>query len=381
MSLPAQCKAIIDIAFDSETVWNRIEGILNLETFDLSCTVTSTPDQRWAMMFERNRISISELVIEYNEQWCNAVDINKVAYLAHCSGFSVEDPPEREMDLQFHFKKNELKLRKPEPFTSQQLIFVGMRKNGVSSEVMYNGEKICVKGEKHDDILRVESEGPLSEDIEHLVYMAFSIYQNGKLTLHAKYDNEFIFLYPAKREISGIDVHFGIWPFNVLWNWLLKDDLYKKWLYCIEFFFAGMQKSGSYIDFRLMNLFVFINAVISIDRVEGSKEQFGAEIASLLDISEGDGYWLAYVRNALVHDGAAIPHAIEKANDEFLKKQTKQGKKLVRYKNFELPTEHPNDRAFLLYCDIMDLTEAFIMRSAGYTDKWLEIKKRFGLTI
>ena len=123
-----------------------------------------------------------------------------------------------------------------------------------------------------------------------------------------------------------------------------------------------------------MNLFVFVNAVISINRPHEEKEKFGSEIAQLLDIDEGDGFWLAYVRNALVYDGAAIPHAIEKANDEFLKKQTKQGKKLVRYKKFELPTEHPNDRAFLLYCDIMDLTEAFIMRSAGYTDKWLEIK-------
>lgn len=380
MSIPTQCNVLMNIAIGSEEMWSNVTGVLDLETFNLSCSVIANPDQQLKIL-RQDPISLVKLSVQYNDMLYNVILQKNDAYLTYKSKYIFNGTDEQTINFRFSFLRSELKLKKTAIEKKQQLFFIGMRKNGISTEVEYSGKKICIRGDKHDDILLVDSEMPLTKDIERLIYMTFSIYQNGKLTLHIKHDNEIMFLYPVKREIHGIDVHFDIFPFNVLWSWLLKENLYKKWMYCIEFFFAGMQKSGSYIDFRLMNLFVFINAVISINRPHGEKEKFGSEIAQLLDIDEGDGFWLAYVRNALVHDGAAIPHAIEKANDEFLKKQTKQGKKLVRYKNFELPTEHPNDRAFLLYCDIMDLTEAFIMRSAGYTDKWLEIKKRFGLTI
>lgn len=353
-------------------VWNNVPAMIDFYDNRINCEIAINLIELMALSDPQ----ITALSIRYSDS-DYAVDVNKCNILlfstSSCTYDCTRNTLERKrVTISFSFKKSILSLIPHDKDRVYSLVFSGACKEPFEMEQQYKGQNFCFSSPKDCDLLTVSSDTVFPKDTWALIIMSFSLFQNAEIRLLETHTPDDFQLYIQLPPPPGTHLctHKNI--FSLIWDWLAVDDNFLQQRNMLEFFFAGARNREGYIDFRLINLFVCINSIC------GGTGQFGVNIANRFRISEGDGHWLAYVRNRMVHEGASIAEAIDGAFADFNDKQVPRGLTLSRYAAYQTTTEPREKLIFALYCDVIDLIMAYFMRTIGCSQRISEMRAIYG---
>lgn len=335
-------------------IWENVPGIVDFHENNICCDLDVRVTRAMALEKLEEEIQLTALTIKYSGSWYQA-DVSKCHFFIYFVPNAVNNPKGMEKrSLSVTFLKAMLSLTPHDTDSHFVMVFSGANPWPLEASVAYRGQTFHLNSPKNSDLLTVSSDGEFPENIWILISASFSLFQNGGIR-HLEYHSVDEFqLYIQAPPPAGTPLCSDKNIFPMLWDWLANGDNFLRQRNTIEFFLAGSQNREGYLEFRLINLFVCMNSICGPEDCA-----FGKKIARCFGIDEADGYWLAYVRDNLVHEGKSIGQAISEAFIRFEKRQKPQGLTLVRYTS---PVTKKK-----LYGDMIDLIMHYFMNEIGYT--------------
>ena len=247
--------------------------------------------------------------------------------------------------LVFSFEKNILSIpRLKSDNHNYRLVFLGAR-NKLNLSINYNGQ--VLRFYTQDEFLNISSEEPMPEKISQFTSMAYSLFQNSEIKLLEEHSPNVFKLYIQFPAPPGRVLCYGSKIFEKIWNWVVENDESEKKKNAIDFFISGAKLTGESFDFRLMKLFVAIDAICK----EKGKALYRC-ITKEFSLDEADGVLIANVRNAMIHDGVDANSAIESVLN----------KKLIK---FDYIKSDDKDKKVKFYCGVIDLIVEYFMTKSG----------------
>lgn len=349
--------------------YSRIPAEIDLYNSKISCNITLNDIEFFTLNFCGSNIEITEFTIQYNGLEY-AVDVTKheIIFISNCLDYNerhgkLSDKPKSRTIL-FALRHAVLYLIPHNDYDrGNYLVFSGADNAHFETTLPYNGKIFSFLSQENSDLLKVSSDREFTENDAILIRLAFSLFQNAEIALLEFHTEKEFQLYIQLPPVPGTRLCKDNKIFNLIWEWLsTSDEQLSRIRNTLEFFFAGTRNYGSYIDFRLINLFICMDSI----RNEGKgTKPFGVRISNYFGISEGDGYWLAYIRHHMVHEGATIVEAINGALVDFYNNQVRRGFSLSHYAVYDTATDK-SSLPFTLYCDVIDLIMEYFMKTIGY---------------
>ncbi|GEM_PF-5350914 len=357
---------------EGQFTWKDVKGVLDLHDRKILCRILVTPIQAVALNFFSQNLKISEILIP-NENRVYHVDLNRLKYwVSFGSSLSFDEAKwdVKPLNLAFSFHASTLEMNcteaQPSPCNEKYVLwFSGVRARAFHDEVEYEGQKIEVQTRAGGEILQMSSDQAFSEELIQTGAIAFSLYQNAEVKLLEQIHEQKIILNVQTAPDPGADLPLPPQVFRMLWEWLAKSGYAKTKRNIFSCYFSGARLRGEYTELKLTELFLCMNAIC------GGGGRFGLNLSRHFHISEGDGIWLSYVRNKLVHEGASLDESILAAYPEFEENQVPRGKTLHRYANLTEKMD-ANERCNFVYCDAVNLIFAYFMEKAGYPNPFLK---------
>lgn len=346
-------------------VWTDVPCVLDLYEHKFICRIMVTQLEAVALNFNSNHLRIRRALFT-NGNRLYVVDMKGLEYMATFSStmvFNSNTQEKKPLQVAFRFHASKLHLV-PLDKTIQDtngdyiLVFIGARQYAFCDRFEYRGQFFTVESKENNETVIVRSDKEIPADAVQLFQLAYSFFQNAEIKLLEYHTREDLTMHVQIAPDPCADLRLEPEVFQMILAWLVRDDCFKTKRNIYSYYFSGARLLGDYTDLKLTYLFLCMNAVC------GGGGRFGLNISRHFHISEGDGIWLSYVRNYLVHEGVPLEDAIERAYPEFEENQVPRGKTLERYAKL---TEEPVEaRSRIVYCDVVNLLYAYFMEETGY---------------
>lgn len=329
-----------------------------------------------ALSFRSECIKLKKVVFQ-TRQRCFSLDLDSFQYIpASNAAIAFHSRMEKQQfqtfDITFRFHAKTLKfVSAPKNETEKKLhtlVFSGARNFEFRQTIDWHGQSIVAKSEADSPFLNLHSDTQISDDFVQLFSLAFSLFQNAEIRLFESYCEDTLILYVQTPPHPCVSLIHSISFFPCIMDWLERNDYYKHAKNRFSYYFSGARLHDDYLELKISQLFLCMNVIC------GNGGRFGLHIAKYFHLVEGDGIWLSYVRNNMVHEGLSLDSAIENACDDFNENQVPRGKELFRYS--DILTYPVEKRALRVYTDVVNLIYAYFMEKAGYPNPFLLEKKK-----
>lgn len=356
--------------------WNCVPAEVDLHDNKIKCEVEVDLIEAMGLTFSADDPEITALSIKYNGV-DYAVDVTKckAAFSSQSQVTFGTGGKTQRAAIAFSLQESVLSLKPCVGERKNYLVFSGAYDALFEMTLQRRGRNFHFSSPRGSDLLTVSSDDKFSEDDWLLMILAFSLFQNARITLLESHTETEFLLYIQLPPPAGIRLCPDETIFLLLWQWLIENDRFLLQRNMLEFFLSGTRNHGDYVDFRLLNLFVCMDSICG-----NEGRSFGKRISDTFGVSKGDGHWLAYVRNHMVHAGASISEAIAGAFADFSRKQIPRGLSLSRYAAYSTAT-NKQKLPFALYCDVIDLIMAYFMKVIGYSLRIDKMSVLFNITI
>ncbi len=355
--------------------WNCVPAEVDLHDNRIKCEIELDLIEAMGLFFSADSPEITALSIKYNGV-DYTVDVTKCkAVLSFRSPATFTGRKIQRVAIVFSLLKSVLSLKPCVGERKNYLVFSGAYDAPFEMTLQRRGQNFHFSSPKGSDLLTVSSDDKFPKDDWLLIILAFSLFQNAEIKLLESHTETEFLLYIQLPPPAGTRLFPNKKVFPLIWQWLIENDRFLSQRNTLEFFLSGTRNHGNYLDFRLLNLFICMDSICGHER--GS---FGKRISDTFKISEGDGHWLAYVRNHMVHAGASISEAITGAFADFSRKQIPRSLSLSRYAAYSTAI-NKQKLSFALYCDVIDLIMAYFMKVIGYSQRINKMSVLFNITI
>ena len=357
--------------------WDNVNAVIDFCNSQISCELELNCIEALALLQSNDALKITSLSVDYNNFFYDANIEENDYFISHVSPVLYDCPQDmlehKKIHVSFSMKRTVIQLTSQEEKGKNYLVFSGANRDEFQACVQYKGQSFVFQSHKNSGLLMVSSDRVIHQESWPLIILAYSLFQNGEITLLESHSQNLFQLYVQLPPPAGARLCKDKAVFLLIWKWLARNNEFMRQRNILDFFFAGTRSHGSNLDFRLINLFVCMNSICG-------KNHFGDNISKYLGVSKGDGLWLSYIRNYMVHEGKSILEAIDGATSDFIIKQAPKGIKMSRYMVYSTATGKWS-LPFALYSDIIDLLMAYFMKTIGYDKPIRKMYDLFGLSV